>query len=90
MKEYNIYFSFNSLTEYNDIIDLITSYTSNFSIIDVLGYYRGNSEVSKCLRIIDLNNELYNEIEPLIRSIKILGNQESILLTTTNIEGKLI
>lgn len=88
MKEHNIYFSFNTNTEYNDIIDLITSYTLNFSIIDVLGYYKGKSENSKCLRIIDLDDSLW--LKPMIESMKILGNQECILLTTTEIKGMLI
>ena len=87
MREYNIYFSFNSKIEYKDILELINTYTENFSIIDVVGYYKGISENSKCLRII--SNKLKN-IENMIESIKILGNQECVLLTTCKIKSKLI
>ena len=89
MREHNIYFSFHSEIEYNNTIDLITLYFDNFSIIDVLGYYKGKSEISKCLRIIDLHVKTY-DLTFLVKEIKKICNQECVLYTINEIKAKLI
>ena len=75
--------------EYKSILGLINMYFKNFTLIDVVGYYKGTSESSKILRIIDIDNRVIN-IENIIDTMKVIANQECILLTITEINAKLI
>jgi len=92
MLEYNIYFSHNGNNEYKKILKRMNKHLNNFTILNGLGYYNGSSELSKCLRVVDLENdkELILKLLNICDYIKRIAKQECVLFTKREIYAELI
>ena len=93
MKETKIYFSFENKEQLNKIIIFVSSLFEGFSIYKTLGYWKGLKESSRIIEIIS-ENSYYNIESILFKQISIyikqIANQESVLITTKEINSELI
>ena len=94
-KEFNVYFSYENEDQYKKIIKHTNTLFSNYTVLTGTGCYEGVNEPCVIIRIIDLESvsrishvEFF--VETLAEYIKIVANQECVLITKTNIGGKLI
>jgi len=90
--EYNLYFSHNDNKEYLRILQSVKKAFDNFTILNAVGFYEGNSEISRCLRIIDFKNSAKTQIKlkVLCEIIKKIANQECVLFTKREIIAQLV
>lgn len=62
-----------------------------FSVYNGTGYWKGNAEQSLTIEIIDVDGSIPSgAIDSLALAIKELNKQEAVLITVSDIEGKLI
>jgi hypothetical protein len=92
MIEYNIYFSHNGNNEYKRIIKHMSKLFEDFTVLEGLGYYKGNSEISKCIRIVDFNDDpkVFIKLKVICDIIKEIANQECVLFTKNEVNAQLI
>jgi hypothetical protein len=72
----------------NMIVKIVNSHFSGFSIVKQLGYWEGEQEQSLNIVIFGNSSDLC-AVEDIIDRIKTLNKQQSILLSITDVIGKL-
>ena len=92
MFETRIYFSFENNDQLTNIIDFVSGLFEGFTIYETLGYWKGIKEVS---RIIEIISERCYDIESyaivqIASYIKVIANQESVLLTSKSINMEFV
>jgi len=73
------------------VVSLAAARFNCFSVFTGIGYWQGNGENNLTIEIIDLDGSIGTDsIESLAMAIKVANRQEAVLVTATEIEGKLI
>lgn len=80
--EYGFYFAVNKEDQLKPILDIFNKFFEGYSIVNQLGYWKGISEKSFCLTIIE-NKEIDNRLIVYLREkIKEIGEQYEVLITS--------
>ncbi len=89
MFETRIYFSFENKKQLKSILKYINTFFDGYTLYKAIGFYKGMKEKSRIVELIT-PFELINVKNDISEYIKKIANQESILITTKNINMEFV
>jgi len=74
----------------DDVLDITRQYFENFTINKGVGYWKGGKENSLIITIISGAGQDIKQAEALAKDIKVINDQEAVLLVVEDVKSSLI